>query len=173
MPRQNERTPLSHAAQYCHADVVKSLLNAGAKWDLQADSEKGGLFPLHYAAARGGVAAVRLLLKATGATVDVRDEVRMRTFSVLFSALMVIRDRFLISPNLAGFEHGAAPRGVRRPRGGGCSVAGRGRGGGRVVRGAHRSAARGGEPRPRGRRAPAAAARRQDRAARKRAQGTN
>ena len=59
--------------------MVKALLGAGAKWDLNADSEKGGLYPLHYAAARGGVAAVRLLLKAPGASVDVRDEVRRQS----------------------------------------------------------------------------------------------
>jgi hypothetical protein len=54
--------------------VVKALLAAGAKATVKADSEKGGLFPLHYAAARGAAGVVKLLLAQPKAVVDVRDE---------------------------------------------------------------------------------------------------
>ena len=73
---QNDRTPLSHAAQYGHAEVARALLAAGAHPAVRADSEKGGLAAIHYAAARGAVAVVRLLLQQPGANANARDEVR-------------------------------------------------------------------------------------------------
>ena len=73
---QNDRTPLSHAAQYGHAEVARALLAAGAHPSVRADSEKGGLAAIHYAAARGAVAVVRLLLQQPGADANARDEVR-------------------------------------------------------------------------------------------------
>ena len=73
---QNDRTPLSHAAQYGHAEVARALLAAGAQPSVRADSEKGGLAAIHYAAARGAVAVVRLLLQQPGADANARDEVR-------------------------------------------------------------------------------------------------
>ncbi len=71
---QNDRTPLSHAAQYCHTEVVRVLLAAGATSSVKADAEKGGLYPLHYAAARGASGVVKLLLAQQGAAADVRDQ---------------------------------------------------------------------------------------------------
>ena len=76
LPTQNDRTPLSHAAQYGHAEVARALLAAGAHPAVRADSEKGGLAAIHYAAARGAVAVVRLLLQQPGANANARDEVR-------------------------------------------------------------------------------------------------
>lgn len=67
------RTPLSHAAQHCRTDVVKALLAAGAKATMKADSERGGLLPLHYAAARGAAGVVKALLEHPKTFVDVRD----------------------------------------------------------------------------------------------------
>ena len=75
---QNDRTPLSHAAQYGHADVVKALLAAGAQPAVRADAQKSGLAAIHYAAARGSVAVVKLLLQQPGMDANARDEVRAR-----------------------------------------------------------------------------------------------
>jgi hypothetical protein len=53
--------------------VVKALLAAGAKATMKADSERGGLLPLHYAAARGAAGVVKALLEHPKTFVDVRD----------------------------------------------------------------------------------------------------
>lgn len=81
---QNDRTPLSHAAQYGHAEVARALLAAGATPTVRADSEKGGLAAIHYAAARGAVAVVRLLLQQPSADANARDEVRPARATVAF-----------------------------------------------------------------------------------------
>lgn len=81
---QNDRTPLSHAAHYGHAEVARALLAAGATPTVRADSEKGGLAAIHYAAARGAVAVVRLLLQQPGADANARDEARPSRATVAF-----------------------------------------------------------------------------------------
>jgi ankyrin repeat protein len=75
---QNHCTALARAAQAGHGDVVALLLSRGANPHLRAscDACGGGLYPLHFAAARGAAHVCRLLLAQPQAVVDLRDVVR-------------------------------------------------------------------------------------------------
>jgi len=71
-PDVDDMTPLDHAAESCHVNVVAALLEAGA------DVNRGGEYnvtPLHHACERhfdSDVAPARVLIR-NGATVDARD----------------------------------------------------------------------------------------------------
>ena len=71
--------------------MARALLAAGAHPAVRADSEKGGLAAIHYAAARGAVAVVRLLLQQPGANANARDEVRPSFSRVLTRAAVPAR----------------------------------------------------------------------------------
>ncbi len=66
-----------HAAQYGHVEVAALLLSCGANPHARTSSAYGGgLYPLHFAAARGAVGLCRLLLAQPQAVADLRDVVR-------------------------------------------------------------------------------------------------
>lgn len=78
-----QRTSLPRPTVCRHADCVRELLEAGAS-PLPANSH--GVTPLHYAAARGHAAVVRLLLTAP---VRLADGSRSRAADVQVRGLLI------------------------------------------------------------------------------------